>query len=227
MYCDPLAAEGLFPLATEDARRLRPDMDPESTTERDLPFDFDPGVDYFAKFDAMLPAWRPAVYEKMPLSSAAWTETAGGPVQVKMGRRQTKVLSHRRYFRAIHPDGSLRQLVVSNIRPTPAYPDGFDACQTHRMMVTRKSNSGWIVVENADWMWSPFSGKRGQEYAAWALAVMEYRRARHSEECAKEEAAHMSKRDRDSQKQTEVIANALTVALESRKDDRPRKTKGD
>lgn len=203
--CDPLAAEGLFPLAEDDSK-----------TERDLPFEYKPGVDYFAKFDAMLPAWRPAVYATLPASHAAFTEDGGGPVEVRVGRRQTRTLAHRRYVRAIAPDGTLRQLIISTVRPTPAFPDGLDACGTHHRLPAKKSARGWIVVENIDSMWTPYVQLRGQQYAAWALAVMEYRRKRHAEYEASEATAFMSRAERAQEKQTKVIADALTVALADR-----------
>lgn len=199
MYCDPLAAEGLFPLAED-----------ENKTERDLPFECTPGVDYFAKFDALLPAWRPAAYDKVQSSDAAWTETGGGPVVVKVGRRETRTLSHRRYARAIAPDGSLRQVTISTVRPTPAYPDGLDACMTHARFPAKKSALGFIFVENEPILWSPFAGRRGQEYAAWSWAVMEYRKRKHAEYEAKEAKAFMSKAELAAEKQ----ADALTKALE-------------
>lgn len=211
MYCDPFQAEGLFPLAEDDNK-----------TERDLPYEFKPGVDYFARFDAMLPAWRPSHYEKLASSEAAWTEEAGGPVEVRVGRRQTRTLSHRRYMRAIHPDGSLRQLVVSTVRATPAFPDGRDACATEMRFVAKKSGRGWIVVENVDWAMTPYSGKRGQEYAAWALAVMEYRQKRHAAEQSDHDKGFETKHERAMNRQTDVIAKALTAALAPREAEAPK-----
>jgi hypothetical protein len=215
MYCDPLAAEGLFPLANDDSK-----------TERDLPFEYTPGVDYFKKFDALLPPWRPAQYEKVAASDAAWTENGGGPVEVRVGRRETRTLSHRRYARAIAPDGSLRQVTISTVRPTPKFPDGLDACMTHARFPAKKSALGFLFVENEPIFWSPFAGRRGQEYAAWAWAVMEYRKAHHAEYEAKEAKAYMSNAERATEKQTDVIAKALTAALENRSNEQPRATRG-
>jgi hypothetical protein len=219
MYCDPLAAEGLFPLAEDDTK-----------TERDLPYEFKPGVDYFAKFDAIMPPWTigMSTYQKVPLSSAAWTEDAGGPVEVRMPKRRVLTLSHRRYARCVHPDGGLRQLIISTVRATPAFPDGFDACATAQRFTAKKWNLGWIPVENADWIWTPFAKLRGQEYAAWAWAVMEYRQKRHAAHEASEGQAFMSRAERAANKQTEVIAKALEAALsrrEEREPEAPRRSK--
>ena len=210
MHCDPFAADGLFTLAED-----------ENKTERDLPFEFDPRVDYFAKFDAILPPWQPAHYEKLPSSGAAWTEDSS-PVEVRMPKRKVLTLSHRRYARAIHPDGGLRQLIISTVRATPAFPDGLDACATAQRFTAKKANRGWLVVENVDWMWSSFAGRRGQEYAAWAWAVMEYRQKRHAAHEAGEAQAFMSRAERATNKQTEVIAQALTAALAAREEHQPK-----
>jgi hypothetical protein len=209
MYCDPFAAEGLFLLAED-----------ENKTERDLPFEFDPKVDYFAKFDSMLPAWRPSPYKAVDGSGAAWTADGGGPVVVPMAKRQTRTLSHRRYVRAIAPDGSLRQLIVSTIRATPEFKDGLDVSATLQTVIARKNARGWIVVENVDWVWNSHSGRRGQQYAAWALAVMEYRKARHTADEAGHDKAFRNQAVVAVEKQTETIAKALSVALSSRDDNR-------
>ena len=214
MYCDPLASEGLFPLAEDEGK-----------TERDLPFEIRPGVDYFAKFDEIMPPWQPAAYERLPSSAAAWTEEAGGPIEVRMARRRILTLSHRRYARAIHPDGGLRQLIISTVRATPAFPDGFDACATQHRFTSKKWSRGWIPVENWDWIWTPFAGRRGQEYAAWAWAVMEYRQKRHSAYEAEGYRAFESRQEKATNKQTEVIAKALAAALEGRVSNEKRPSK--
>lgn len=216
MYCNPLAAEGLFALADEDAKRLFPGR--EDVTERDLPFDFDPSVNYFAKFDAILPAWRQYRRFADVKGDAALTDGAdkdgNGPIELKIDRRTTRTIAYRRYVRAIAPDGSLRQLKISTIRPTPAFPDGLDACSTHTRFVTRKNAKGWIVVEDGEgyeMLWNPYSGLRGQQYAAWAWSVMEYRRARHKAQEAIDAESNMSQALRETRKQTEAIGQMGTA----------------
>lgn len=173
MYCSPLDGEGLFALDEADATKLgKPDA-----TERDLPFDFKPGVDYFKRFDAILPPWRPAPFSAMPGSHAALTPhtESNGPIEARIGKRQTRTLSHRRYVRAVHPDGGLRQLVIASCRTSPYYPDGFDKAGTLQRLIVQKGSKGWLIVEPEPLVWNILSGRQGQEYAAWALAVMEYR----------------------------------------------------
>lgn len=167
MYCDPLAGEGLFPI------------DEPGKTERDLPFEFDRGVDYFAVFDAMLPPWQVFPYAVEKGSKAAFSD-ASGAAEVRMGSRTTSVVSYRRYVRAIDPGGNLCQLIVSTCRPGPHYKDGFDTCGTYSRVISTKNARGWLIVERDPLTWSLYSGRRDQEYAAWALAVMQYRKLRHS-----------------------------------------------
>ena len=48
-------------------------------------------------------------------------------------------------------------------------------------VATEKNRRGWLIVENVEGAWNPYSGKVGQDYCAWALAVMQLRRRLHAE----------------------------------------------
>jgi hypothetical protein len=202
--CDTLEANGLFVLESDTDK-----------TERDLPFDFKPDVDYFAKFDDLLPPFRIFKYEAEKGSEAAFSN-ATAPPEVKVSKRQVRTVSHRRYVRAIDPGGNLCQLGVSTVRPSPVYPDGYDRCGTFMRVVQTKSQKGWIIVENDQRVWNLDAGKKGQQYAAWALAVMEFRQKRHAEHQALEAQAFMSRAEKAAEKQGEIIARAIREGMEAR-----------
>lgn len=199
MYLEPLESEGLFPLPAPQ----------EDKTERDLPYDFKPNVDYFAKFDAILPPWQVIPFREMPGSHAALSDIdkgdGTGPPEIKVAPRTTRVVSFRRYVRAIAPDGSLRQLVISSVRPTPAYRDGHDKAGSKQRVISDKSAKGWIVVENDVSVWNPYSGKTGQQYAAWAWAVMEYRQKRHAAYEAEYAENHKNQQTRAMEEQAKAM----------------------
>src|SRR5687767_8009476 len=168
MYIDPLNGEGLFPIDEEG-----------TISERELPFEFKQGEDYFSKFDAILPKWTLFPYEDVKGSECAFSD-ATGAAEVRIAPRTTRVVSYRRYVRAIDPAGNLCQLIVSTVRPSPYYKDGNDKCGTLNRVVAAKNQAGWIIVENNPMFWNPYSGKAGQQYAAWALAVMAHRQKMHA-----------------------------------------------
>jgi hypothetical protein len=204
VYIQPLAGRGLFPLAED-----------KSKTERDLSFEFDPRVNYFAKFDAILPAWKleHGPYKAVDGSHAAFSD-AVGPIEMYTDERTEITLSYRRYVRAIDPAGNLCQLVVSSVRPSPAYPKGEDKCGTMMRVISTKSRRGWLVVEAVPEWWSPWANRTGQEYAAWCWAVMEYRKARHAAYEANEAKAFMTRTERAAEKQGEALARALDGTVE-------------
>mgnify|MGYP001559015770 FL=1 len=159
--------------------------------EKRLSYSLDPKVDYFAIVDAMQPPWVPPTVKYVDAgfpTSAAFSDASGvREVRViekdpKTGRqvRRTRVMPHKRYVRAIDPQGNLCSLIISTCRPDRDKPDGDDGIETATRVIARKSRLGWLVVEpNAD-MQNPFSGKQGQDYCAWALAVGDYRRRLYS-----------------------------------------------
>lgn len=181
--------------------------------ERDLDFAFDPAVDYFASVDAMMPPWRPPSYATLPGSVAALTASAG--LQEHRTGRVVKIVSRRRYVRAIDPAGRLRQLKVSTVPTTPSHPDGNDRIGTMQRVVAEKSQRGWLIVERDPATWSPYSGRRGQEYCAWALAVGEWRRKVHEEHEKEEAKAFMSQATREANKRAEEQTAALRELAQS------------
>lgn len=218
--CDPLEGNGLFVLDGEDEELQaalkkkfpREDLADNPYTERDLPFEFKRDVDYFALFDPILPAYQVVPYETEKGSQAAFSN-ATGPVEVKVGKRQTRSVSYIRYVRAIDPAGNLCQLKVSTCRPSPANKDGYDSSGTFNRVVAVKNAKGWIIVERDRRTWNLDSGKQDQEYAAWALAVMAYRQKRHAAYQALEARAFMSRAERAAEKQGEVFAAAIGAAM--------------
>jgi hypothetical protein len=209
VYIQPLAGRGLFPLAEKG-----PDGKPIGT-ERDLSFEFKPGVNYFAKFDEILPSWKleHGPYETKDGSHAAFSD-AVGPIEMYTDERETLTISYRRYVRAIDPAGNLCQLIISSVRPSPFYPKGEDRVGTMMRVVATKSRRGWLVVEPVSDFWSPYAGKQGQEYAAWCWAVMEYRQKRHAAYEANEAMAFMSRAEKAAEKQGEAMAKALGGAVD-------------
>lgn len=184
MYVNPLTGDGLFAIDTAGDK-----------SERDLPYEFDPSVDYFAKFDEFVPKWQAIGYEKVNGSLGAFSESVG-PAEVKVAPRTTRVMPYMRYVRAIDPAGNVCPLSVSSVRPSPAFPDGHDKCGTLNRVIAEKNAAGWLIVENSQLMWSPYSGKAGQQYAAWALAVMKYRLVKHAEHEASEAKAFQSRAEK-------------------------------
>lgn len=213
MYTDPFEGEGLFPLHAEAP--AVGDVD-DYQTERDLPFEYDPTVDYFKKFDAIVPPWQVWKYDTEKGHGLAGTAIFDsrtdeesvrrkGPPTVKVGRRRTMTVAIRMYVRAIDPAGNLCPLQISTVPPSPQFPDGSDGLGTHQRVVAQKSARGWIVVENREAFWSPYSGKRGNEYAAWAWAVMLHRQAKH----AAHEATERPKHETDMKKQMQAQIDAM------------------
>jgi hypothetical protein len=217
LYVDPFQGEGLFPLNPESLSALAPGEDSDNyQTERELPFEYDPRVDYFKKFDAIVPRWEVWRYETEKgdgLAGAAIFDSRTdemsvrrkGPPTVKMGRRRTMTVSIRMYVRAIDPAGNVCPLHISTVPPSPQFPDGNDGLGTHQRVVAQKSRSGWIVVEPVEAFWSPYSGKRGNEYAAWAWAVMLHRQAKH----AAHEITERPKHETDMKKQIQAQIDAM------------------
>ena len=177
--------------AAEDRLEYNPDAfagDPAiSDDERKLAYAFDPTVDYYAVIDSMQRQWVPpaAKYLEGAFPSSAAFSDASGPREVRTieqdpatGRRvrRTKIMPHKRYVRAIGRDGNLCSLIVSTCRPDRDKPHGDDGLETASRVIARKSRLGWLVVERDEDTHNPFSGKTGQDYAAWALAVMVHRK---------------------------------------------------
>lgn len=208
MYVDPMEEEGLFLLEPEKRDDDNVDLD-TLKTERDLEFEFKPNVDYWKKFDAMLPAWTVRPYVERQDSSAAFFTTKGAP-EVKVGRRRTQVVSLRKYVRAIDPAGNLCQLTVSTVPPSPEFRNGDDNIGTQARVIAQKSRRGWIVVENEVTCWNVYAGKSGQQYAAWALAVMAYRKAKHAAHQVEERKHSMTFIEQEAKKQTEAMRSMGT-----------------
>lgn len=182
--------------ATETRLEYNPDRfagdPPLSDDERRLSYSFDPARDYYAEIDTMQPPWVPpaAKYLEGSYPSSAAFSDASGPRELRViekdprtGRnvRRTRTMPHKRYVRAIDPQGNLCSLIVSTCRPDRDKPNGDDGLETASRVIARKSRIGWVVVERDEDTHNPFSGKTGQDYAAWALAVMAYRRRIYSE----------------------------------------------
>lgn len=208
MYVNPLDEEGLFLLNPEQAPPSDDDAAYDSLkTERDLSFEFKRDVDYFAKFDALMPKWENRRYETANLPNLSGTAlfTAKGAPEVKIAKRRTVTTSLRMYVRAIDPAGNLCPLHISTVTPSPEYPDGHDKLGTPQRVVTEKSRKGWLVVENVDTFWSTFAGRRGQEYAAWCWAVMAHRKAKHAAHELAERPQHMGFLEKQMKQQTEAM----------------------
>lgn len=214
MYVDPLEGNGLFLLDTSESDSQEP-----GPTERNLPFEYKPSVDYFAKFDAMLPMWQLRPYKVIEGSGAALFDKRGAP-EVKIGRRKTQTVSLRKYYRAIDPAGNLCQLTVSTVPPSPEHPTGDDGIGTMARVIAMKNQRGWIIVERDQACWNPYSGKAGDEYAAWALAVMVHRKAAHAAHEKEQAKLHKSQLIRAAEEQTKAtreigteIGTAVAKAL--------------
>ena len=159
---------------------------PLSDDERTLSYVCDPAVDYYARIDAMQPPWvvPTAKYIDAGFPTSAAFSDASGPREVRtvvmdgQGRRmrRTQIMPHKRYVRAIDPQGNLCSLIVSTCRADREKPTGDDGLETMSRVIARKSKLGWLVVERDEDTHNAFAGRVGQDYAAWALAVMEHRK---------------------------------------------------
>ena len=180
--------------------------DPISDDELDLQYDFDPKHNYFADVDDLFPAWQVPVakyLDSFPIDAAL--SDSNGPREVRTretevvvdgdgqpvldgrgrprrrSRTVAKVQPFRMYWRAIDPDGNICPLAVSTCRADRDKPSGDDGLGTAMRVATEKNRRGWLIVENVEGAWNPYSGKVGQDYCAWALAVMQLRRRLHAE----------------------------------------------
>ena len=214
---------------------------PISDEEKALEYECKPGVDYFAEFYAIHPQWvvPPAKYlDGDHPSNAAFFDIAGprefrttvkDPV-TKKNVRQTKGMGYERYFVAVDPAGSICPMIVSTIGPDRQHPSGDDGLQTAARTVAIKSQRGWLVVERYPDCWNAFSGKVGQDYAAWCMAVSKYRKAKHAAHQKQEQEEWMADRKREGLEQAkaqgEIMADAFRAGLdkEKSKGGRPPKT---
>src|SRR3989304_8962095 len=107
---------------------------PLSDDERTLSHGCDPGVAYYARIGAMQPPWvvPTAKYIDAGFPTSAAFSDASGPREVRtvvmdgQGRRmrRTEIMPHKRYVRAIDPQGNLCSLIVSTRRAGRGEPTG-------------------------------------------------------------------------------------------------------
>ena len=161
-----------------------------SDDEKRLSYEFDPSKDYHAVVDSLSVPWVPPAvkYVESAYPTSAAFSDASGTREVKMvardgttGRktRRTMVQPHKRYVRAIDPAGDLCSLIVSTCRPDRDKPSGDDGLETAARVIARKNRLGWLILERDEDMQNPFAAKIGQDYIAWALAVMAHRKKSH------------------------------------------------
>jgi hypothetical protein len=173
MYRDPLNE----PTLTEEEWKLQPD--------------YDPSVDYWAKIQAIHPAWIPPTVEwrheatDAAISPEHSTRDVVTREKDAKGRMRSvrRVMGHVRYVRAIDVAGNLGPLSISTIRPDKKHQHGFDGILTEQILLAKKMRRGWIVVEKGfeDYWVGPFAQGDSNRYAAWALAVMRERKKLHAE----------------------------------------------
>ncbi|HYF01273.1 MAG TPA: hypothetical protein VEJ18_20285 [Planctomycetota bacterium] len=188
--------------------------EPISKEERDLKFDFDPSRNYMADVDALQPPWFLPPYQTAREAPGAAMSNETTPRMVGRGRNLKGVPAFL-YVRAIDPAGNLVQLTVSTCRPSPEYPGGDDGIGTMARVIAEKSAKGWLIVEPGPQFANPYSGKIGNEYVAWALAVMQLRQKRHAAKEATEAQAFIAKETQraheQAAKQTEAMQNMGVV----------------
>ena len=170
--------------------------DPVSSEEISIKYRVDPSKDYFVEVDRMQPAWVPENTQVIQGSGAALSDRTG-PREVVIGtvgrKKQIRTIPYVKYVRAIDPAGNLCCFSVSTCRQTPERPDGDDGLGTYMRIISEKSKIGWLVLERDPATWNPYSGKQGQDYIAWALAVSELRKRLHAMYQKSEAQAFMSR----------------------------------
>ncbi len=191
---------------------------PIQDDELNASYAFDPKHDYFADIELQHPAWRPPAVEYIPKGGAMASDAAffdvGKPRELRVvttdpatGKktRKTQGMGHKRYVRAIDPAGNLCGLIISTIAPDREHPNGDDGLGTFGMVIQKKNNRGWIIVENDQGVWHPHSRRTGQDYCAWALAVQALRKKKHAEHEKREQTEWLEEKKRE----------ALAVARET------------
>lgn len=157
--------------------------------EAALPYGDDPGRDFAAELDRLMPRWTVAPYATHPTlnpGTAYADHERNHPREVIDPIHGTvHNTPFKRYIRALDPAGNICSLIVSSVRPTPEFPDGDDGIGTEQRVVSAKMRSGWLILEPGHESAS-FGGRQGRDYLAWAFAVRDFRRARHAEHMKQE-----------------------------------------
>lgn len=191
MFLDPLQDDGL----------------PEE--DREIQFDFDERRDYAKELDAIQPPWR-GVWAPNPESKGASFSNTTTPIEMKVGKKQTRTIPQFRYVRAVDPAGNIVPLSVSTCRPSPEFPDGNDRIGTRARVIESKHRRGWIIIDLDDQASRCPESKYmlGPQYIAWALAVSASRKQRHTKYENSEAELFMSQKRAEAKMRADEMAQA-------------------
>lgn len=181
--------------------------------EKALTFEFDPTHDYFADVDKIVPPYRLPGYQTHSLQGGAAFENSSGVREVAVGPQKTQRMPFIRYVRAVDPAGGIMPLSISTCRPSPEYPEGLDGFHMDRVLADKR-RKGWLILERDEI--SPYAGKVGQPYCAWALAVAKKREAAHAKKMDEDAQTWMSAAQRKSiemQAEQNKAQNEMTASL--------------
>lgn len=147
-----------------------------------IPYKVDRTRDYMDEFNAEVPAWFPATFERYTnnpnlVSVALGDQPAHTPRTLEdRKRKKTYTIAHQKYVRGVDQNGHLHPVSVSTARPGPGSEDGDDRIGTyHRVKGEKQFENGWLWIEEGD----SFQGRSGDDYYAWVCAVREARRAKY------------------------------------------------
>jgi hypothetical protein len=160
-----------------------------------------------ADLDHRQPPWRSVFGTDREAGGAAFSDITT-PIELKVGKKQTRTIPQFRYVRAVDPAGNVVALSVSSCRASPEFPDGEDRIGTRARVIETKHRRGWIVVDLDD----PASRcpqsrfMLGQQYVAWALAVGAVRHEAHAKHEAGEADAFMARARAEARMRAQEVA---------------------